>query len=49
MCDNELFRDLRQAAELVGQRLIQLRPDLLANVWHVALLHLYRYAGQLQI
>ena len=49
MCGNDFVRDLRQAAELVGQRLIQLRPDLLASVWHVALLHLYRYAGQLQI
>jgi hypothetical protein len=41
--------NLRQAAELVGQRVQQLRPELLASIWRVALLHLYRYAGLLRI
>ena len=44
-----LCRDLRQAAELIGARFLQLRPELLASVWRVAILHLYRYAGLLKI
>ena len=44
-----MYSDLRQTAELIGARLLQLRPELLASVWRVALLHLYRYAAFLKI
>ena len=43
------YRDLRQAAELIGHRLMQIQPSMLAGVWRVALLNLYRYAALLPI
>ena len=49
MIADDYFRDLRAAAELVGQRIQQLTPDVQASVWRVALLNLYRYAGLLKI
>ena len=44
-----VYSNLRQAAELIGQRMQQLRPDVLASIWRVALLNIYRYAGLLKI
>ena len=41
--------DLRQSAELIGARILQLGPKLLASTWRVALLNLYRYAALTQI
>ena len=40
-----LLRDLRQAADLVALRLKDVKPDLLAAIWRVALLNLFRYAA----
>ena len=39
------YSDLRQAAELIGARILQLGPKLLASTWRIALLNLYRYAA----
>lgn len=41
--------DLRQAAELIGTRFTQLRPESLAGIWRHALLHLYRHAALLKV
>ena len=41
----KIYSDLRQTAELVGARLLQIGQVTFANIWHVALLHLYKYAA----
>ena len=38
-------RDLRQAANLVSLRLREIKPELFASIWRVALLNLFRYAA----
>ena len=38
-------RDLRQTAELVGARLLEIRRKVLAACWWPALLGLYRFAA----
>ena len=35
--------------ELVGSRLLQIRPEVVAGTWRVAILNLYRYACLLDI
>ena len=41
----KFVRDLRQAAELVGARLDEIGPGVLAACWRPALLGLYRFAA----
>ena len=38
-------RNLRQTAELVGARLLEIRREVLAACWRPALLGLYRFAA----
>ena len=38
------FRDLRQTAELIGGRLVQIGPAVMASTWRPAILSLYKYA-----
>ena len=40
-----LLRDLLKAADLVALRLKEIKPELLAAIWRVALLSLYRYVA----
>ena len=39
------FRDLRQTAELIGARLADIKPQVLARCWRPALLGLFRFAA----
>ena len=36
-------------SELIGMRLLQIRRETVAGLWHVALLHLYRYCCLLEV
>ena len=38
-----ISRNFREISELIGRRLLAIRPATVASLWHVALLHLYRY------
>lgn len=38
-----MFRNFREISELIGLRLLAIKPATIAAMWHVALLHLYRY------
>ena len=38
-----LLRNFREVSELVGLRLLEIKPATVARFWHAALLGLYRY------
>ena len=38
-----LCRNFREISEAIGARLLAIKPASVAALWHVALLHLYRY------
>ena len=44
-----LCRNFREVCELIGMRLLQIRPETVAGLWHVAILHLYRYCCLLEV
>ena len=42
-------RNFREVSELIGRRLLQIKPETVAGLWHVALLHLYRYCCLIEV
>ena len=38
-------RNFREASEMIGLRLTKIKPNAVAELWHVALLNLFKYAA----